>query len=326
MAMDDAALQAMLENAPADPDTLADDLDFGDVTPEVKPVAVEKPVAKAEEVSPAEGEEPAEESADSAEEDGEKAEKPERPVRGMIPRHRYNFAQEKRRAAEERAQALEAEVAELRARTEQASRPSREQLIAAVDQRINALDLEIEAARADNDAQRAAALRAEQRNLERQLARAEMPAPTDPTAATKLAVEHFNTQETIKALEMEYPVLEEGGKEFDAELSEEVMDTFELFLARMPRAQALQRAAAYVLGAHGIQPRSQQTQVRTGREAALKKNLAAAAAQPPELNMAGLDSNRAGATRKLDVMAMSVEDFEKIGDREMDELLGNFDV
>lgn len=314
MTMDAIALAAMNEPAPSIEELDESKLDFGHTEPETE--TPEAPPKESQEETPSE-ETPQEEP--KAED--EAAEKSERRGSGMIPRHRYNYAKQKRDEAEARARQLEQEVQQLRARQQEADTISPDRLIATIEHRISELDKAIEDARADNDSARATALRAEQRQYERALIHAEQAPPPDPQAASNVALEQIRVQETIRALEISYPMLEEGNEAFDAELSDEVMDTFEAFARKMPRDQALNRAVSYVLGAHGIAPITARRAEK--RTTDVKKNLAAATAQPPALSSIGLDSNKAGVQRKMDVMAMSQEDFERLGAKEMDELLGN---
>ena len=253
-----------------------------------------------------------------------KDEPPPKKVSGMIPRGRYNYAAQKRREAEAEAEALRTRVAELEAaKLEEANAEAdAAESTLEMERQIDALDAKIDDARKDGDTTLARQLRAEQRKLERELVRSEVtpePAETiDPNAVSEAAVEQIRLEGLIPRLEQEYPMLQEGSDTFDAELSEEVMDAFDLFSARLPRDQALYRATVYVTSAHGITPAGQQPAARTTDKA---RNLKAAAAQPPELDGSGVDSDKGGAQRKLDVMHMTQDEFERLGDAELDRLL-----
>jgi len=326
MPLDAAATQAMNE-PPVDPEAFDEnDADFGDKIEETPAEVVED---KPTEAPAEEAEKEASEEA-SEDEKGEESEpEPEpKPHNNGIPRHRFNYAQQKRREAEQALREREEELERLRAEQAKSNEPSREQLMAAADQRINALDKEIEEARADNDRDKVTELRAEQRKYERYLAKMELqPAETiDPQAVTQQAVEEIRVTQTITQLEAAYPMLQEGNEAFNEDLSDEVMDTFDSFATRMPKDEALQRAVAYVTAAHGIQPAGASTPTQRSTKTDVKKNLKAAAAQPPELDRTGLDSDKGGVSRRIDIEHMSQEDFEKLGDKELDELLGNYDV
>lgn len=310
--IDDAGYAALNQPAPDMESTDLASLDFGNTMLEDEPEeAPEAPVA-------------AEVPSQEEEADTPPNQRDTRP-NNFIPKHRFNFAQQKRREAEERAAALEAELKALKeSQPQQNAQPTREQYMAALDQRINQLDHEIEMARIDNDAAKVAELRAQQRNFERQLIKLETPPPPDPKQFTKHTVEQMRTTSTIAELEKSFPFLDESSPHFNGPLSDEVMDTFDYFSTKMPRDEALRRATYYVLGAHGLLNQSAAAVARAKPN--VQKNVRAAASQPPPLANAGFDGNKGGATRKLDVMQMTQEDFERLGDKEMAELLGNYDV
>lgn len=240
---------------------------------------------------------------------------------GMIPRHRYNYAAQKRHEAEAHARELEQRLQEAEAKLQQQQQPaSPQEMLPRIENRISELDEEIEKARLDGDLAQIRKLRADQRFLERQSVLIEQQAKApqvDPQALVRQATETVKVESVIADLESLYPMLEEGNALFNAEMSDEVMDAFEAFVKKMPRPQALQRAAAYVMAAHGIQPMSNVARRTTDKV----KNVKAAAAIPPDLASVGLDTNRGGPSRVADVMKMTQDEFEKLGRAEIEKLL-----
>ncbi len=320
MPIDAEGLAALEEPTPDVDDLEEDDLDFGLSGDEGDTKEAEDDTKEAEDDTK-EAEDDTKEAED-APEDEEPAKEPATKKRGrnghMIPQHRYNYATQKREEAEARAAELEAELAAARAK-DKTAQPTAAQKAAQIEDIIIELDTEIEQARADNDVAKAAKLRGEQRVAERHLAKLERGPAPDPDASSRQAVETVRTEQVIERLEADYPALDSAGDHYDEELSEEVMDLFEALSRRMTRDKALARAASYVLEANGISKSGPANKRKTN----VKKNLRAAGNQPPDIGSAGLDSHKGGAKRRLDVMQMSQEDFEKLGDNEIEELLNS---
>ncbi len=304
-------------------------LDFGDAaeesaTPETPPEATE-PVA---EVLPvAEPEAKSEEPAEQPAVEPEAAQEPESPVADTaetaptrIPKHRYDFVQAKRREAEERAAALEAELAKLREQQKpQETGPTFDEILAKYD-------LDIEQARLDGDAEKAAKLRGEQRRIEMQMLGQQTQVTSQTTVSQ--AQEQQLLGDVISQLEEAYPQFVEGSPEYDRDLVEEVLDMHSAYVAKGKRpSEAMAKAASYVLRANGLlADEVEPPPAPEPKKTDVKKNVEVAAKQPPPLTgNVGIDSAKAGVTRKMDVMAMTIEDFEKLGEKDLESLRGDFD-
>lgn len=304
MSIDDAALSAMAEPTPSDAE-LAQSPDPVLAPPDApaEPPAAEAPAASAEPTPP-----PA-------------ADPPKPAAANLIARHRYHYQKQQRELAERRAaalaaqaQTLEAQIAELRAQQQPTT-------LHEVEQQITALDLKIEDARADGDAKQVAALRAQQRQLERSLIAQSYQQPAMPRVDERQiiqrAADSLRLEDTITRLERDYPMLEEGSEGFDADLSEEVMTLYDSLVAKQPPAQAMENAVRYVTRAHDIAPVS----TPSARKTAVARNVRAAQSQPPELVKVGYDSAQGGPTQTLDVMKMTQEEFEALSDAEITRML-----
>jgi hypothetical protein len=90
------------------------------------------------------------------------------------------------------------------------------------------------------------------------------------------------------------------------------------------------KAANYVLRANGLltdQPAVQeQAKPQAKRTTDVAKNVAAANAQPPALDKAGLDTDKAGARKPMDISKMTLEEFEQLSDEAIAKMRGDFDV
>lgn len=313
-----------------------DKMDFGD------DVGGDTGVSTAETDAP-KAEKPVESAASSTSSEPEAvSEADEKPAPGFLPRHRYNVVRDRwkeseaqRAELEERLAEMERQLAETQQQRQQSqSKPQDDGPTASqVEARIDFLDAKIEEARADGDNTLANQLRREQRFLERHLAKMEItqdvqPAQQeriDPTEVTRQAVEQLRTETLVAQLEAAFPQLDSENEAFDEVLSDEVMGLFDTFVQTMSPSVALQRAVQYVLPAHGISPDAQAA-IKQRRATNFKKNIEAASKIPPDLGAAGYDSNKAGINRAVDVMKMDQDDFEKLGDKEIEKLLGNDDI
>jgi len=321
MAMDDAAVAAMNTDTPTQEeldnfdDSTLDNTE--DTTAQASSDEAVDSAPAAENTAEDEPQTPADPEPEAAPQD--------KPVPGFIPRSRYNYAAAKRREEREARLQAESEVERLRAElaSSKTQAPDYDRAIGDLDSQISDLDTKIDEARADGDNTLAKQLRAQQRQLERHIVALEMqanaPQQEDPNIATQHAVEQIRIESLVPQLESLFPSLQEGNEAFNEPLSDEVMDTFDHFAKTLPRDEALRRAVFYVTAAHGIQPLSAQTS--GPRKTDTSKNIKAAAAQPPRLNEAGLDSDKGGASQRLDVMKMSQDDFERLGERDIDAML-----
>jgi hypothetical protein len=244
----------------------------------------------------------------------------------LIPRHRYNYQRDRRIEAENQANQLREELSKyqqyLQYMQQQQAQPQGAETQSDYESRLSELDAKIEEARTDGDVGLAAKLRAEQRRLERDMMANEIKsslpqnqANVDQRQVIQRASDSLKLEQTIDRLEKQYPMLDETNESFDGELSDEIMNLYSLLVHKMPTPNAMERAVSYVTKAHGISP------VGTTKGTNVARNVRAAASQPPELSSHGFDSSARGVRSPVDVMKMSQDDFEKLGDTEIEKLL-----
>lgn len=317
-----------------------DKLDFGDASdddagdaaapeksPESEAAAPEKTaeseVEKAAEPIKSEGEDTP--TPNKAEPEGKIDDDAGKPQAG-IPKHRFDFVQQKRREAEERAAALEAELSQLKKQPAQDTAPRK-----GIDEVLAEMDLQIAQATLDGDAEKVAQLRGHQRRIELSVIEQRAAQIGDQTVTQATEMQRLN--EVIDKLESMYPQFVEGDTKYDKDLVDEVLDMHSAFVAKgTPPSQAMAKASAYVLRAHGMlgggsaPPAEEKPAASAVKKTDVAKNVAAAKAQPPNLSNAGLDSGKAGVTKKVDLAHMTIEDFEKLGEKDLMEARGDFDV
>lgn len=259
-------------------------------------------------------------------------------VSGMIPKHRFDFIQSKRKAAEERARELEARIYELESATRQpeaATQPDAR--MDDLEAKLGELDQKIEDARLDGDTKAVATMLSEQRRLEREYLTAsqtpEAREVVNPEQVYAQVQERQQFDRLINALESSFPQLKEGEAAFDQDLVDEVLDAHAAFSARgYGITEAMAKAANYVLLANGLiapngtEVKAEAPKAVSKRTTDVDRNLEAAAAQPPSIDKAGMDTNKAGVQKTVDIARMSMDDFDKLSEDALAKIRGDFDV
>ena len=235
-----------------------------------------------------------------------------------IPKSRFDAQIAKER---ERAQAAERALQDLQKQQQQVSRTvDVNKLIARVS------ELRDEAWQASLDGDKAAmkTLTDEADRLNRQIA---LEGASHMTAAAKEeAREEIRWDLTVDNLYAQYPQLDEDSAEFDQEFTDDIIDKMNGYVSRerLPRSAALLKAAKYVAAqrARAVEPVQEVQEGATLRtvpkvdgrkEAAVKKNLAAAAAQPGSTKAVGADSDRHGQNAPTPAAAdMTYEEFSAL--------------
>jgi len=267
-------------------------------------------------------------AAESTEQQQPAAEEPARPRdSGLIPRHRYNYQRQQRDLAERRAAEAEQRLQALETQLAQQQAPASSNLPVApaeLETQLADLDTKIEEARADGDTNLVKQLRAQSRALERDFLASQLhpqvqPAQqVDPRALTQQTIETLRLEQTINALEAQFPMFDESSDQFDPDLSEEVMSLYDALLPKVRSpSQAMLRAVEYVTKTNGLV----EPQAPKARGTNVQRNVEAAKAQPPSLQSVGVDASKAGVTSKFDLDRMTQDDFENLPTSDIDKLL-----
>ena len=316
-------------------------------------------------------EQPSKESEDETEEEGEKDEEETDEEDGdeddgdeesggdtkepMLPKSRYDAANQKYKDAAARVEELEARIAEMDRAGEEATAKQQREVAQARDDElaklqttIDEIDHKIEDAHADGDRKLAAQLRQEQRQMERKLARAEVKAET--AAASVQTREEVRLELTIEQLEEMYPQLDPGTEkdpnpEFDGALVAEILELKNAYLAtkKYSPSQALLKATGMFMrdvptgeaetetgeeeNDDGVQDTEAQKKTReTRKKKALKKAVDAQKKQPPDTQGVGDDSDTSGIKDSVDPSKISLKDLDNMPLDELKRLRGDHRV
>lgn len=248
-----------------------------------------------------------------------------------IPLSRHKAMLEKERASRA---ALEQELAMLKQGKQVAD--TNEQLTEA-ENKVIGLEKEYTKLLVDGEIEKAAAKMAEIRRLERSIT--ETKSTFQIQAAEARAYERVQYDSTVERLETAYPVLNPDHDDYDKELTAEVVELRDGYIAtgKYTRAQAIQKAAKTLLGAKtSRQERAVESEVRVDKEdvakaaaaeratAQRKKNADVANKQPPSTTKIGIDSDKMGGTLDAKVvMKMSQDEFAKLDDATLARMRGD---
>ena len=259
---------------------------------------------------------------DPIEEEPETTEEPEaqpRDEKGKftgkgIPKERFDQAVNKERAARE---AAEARVAALEAQFAERAASQQNQEIEALEARVVDLEGQYGAALLDGNSDKAAELFRQIRHAERAIVRIE--ARDESRTATAQTLESDRIELTIAKLEAENAVLDPNSADYNESLVNFVLSEQGRLMKseKLSPSRALQKAAADILERFGpkaaVQAEEPQGLAKLQGErkaAAVKKNLAAQAAQPGSMRDVGLDSDKAGLVSKIpDINKLSREEY-----------------
>lgn len=281
------------------------------VTPPEEPKAAEPPPEEPK------GEEKEGEEKEGEEKEGEEKEEGEQKERAKyIPRARFDKAQEKAKARE---QALQTRIQEL----EQGKMTQQQSAdIAALRTELDELQDKYEDLLLDGKKAEAKALRGQIRQKEEALV--DYKAQTTSQAFRDQTIDQLKYDQALAAAEGKYPVMNPDHEDFNPEVTDEIADLMESFLARGYRRQAaLERAIRYVVGA--IKPADERQDTRAARDRAAREKAAEAnTKQPQSMAKVGVDSDKAGKSDKgPDVTRMSQEQFAKLDEETLAKLRGD---
>lgn len=239
----------------------------------------------------------------------------------VIPRERFDAAQQKARAREE---ALQAKIADLEKQT------AAQRMSADVQKLTNAIDdlqEKYEDAVLDGKKEEARAIRKELAKLQDVFI--EVKTQVSSEAAKREAIQELKYDAALAKAEVDHPELNPDSEEYDPALTDEVGVLLESFVLRgFTRDVALAKAVRYVVGApakrdpDNVDPKkvaeSRAVEARKKAADALKK-------QPPALVKPGIDSDKGGNTEEkgIDIMRVSQERFSKIDEETLARLRGD---
>ena len=219
----------------------------------------------------------------------------------MIPKHRYDSASARAKAAEEKL-----------ARYEEANeKPSKKEseVVSTDEEDLDALDLKMAEALSDGNHTEVAKISKEIRAIERKAYQTDMQNNSAKVESTTRESIQFDT--AVESITAQYSVFDPDAKEYNQDVVDEVLELQSAFVGKGQNpAQALYKAVGYVIKepvVEEVKPKSP-----TERKTNVTKNIDTANRTPPSLSKAGVDSDKAGATALPSVSELSEEDFDAL--------------
>lgn len=175
----------------------------------------------------------------------------------------------------------------------------------------------------NGEAEKAAALRSEIREAERKTMLFEVQQQMGQTV--QQSTEAVALQNKAIELQTAHPELDENSANYNADLTQEVMDLRDAFMIQgFNGADALDKAAKYVLPPAPVvqEPATNSTSqevVQRKKVANTTKKLAAAESQPPTMK-----TGKQKVEKKVDVSLLSADEFEALPDETLRRMRGDF--
>lgn len=179
----------------------------------------------------------------------------------------------------------------------------------------------------NGEAEKAVQLRNEIRNAEKEQFMFEVQQKMGQTV--QQSQEMTALQQKANEIQAKYPILDENSANFDADLTQEVLDLRDAFMIQgFSGSDALQKATDYTLAAKkpellkptsAPQPKIDNTVVEKKKVANINKKLQAADSQPPQMKGEG-----ARGEKKVDLNMLSDDEFSALPEETLRRLRGDF--
>ena len=247
-----------------------------------------------------------------------------------IPKSRFDEQIRKEREARE---AAERELADIRRAQQQIARGAD---IGKLEEHVKELRAQERKALISGDDDKAAELSTQADALNRQIA---IEQSRDLSAQAKeQAREEIRWDLTVERIEEQYPALDEKSDTFDQDLTDDVVDKMNGYMQRerIPRSQALLKAVKYVMDRRTSadetkdEPADKPKGLDRGapqdrKQAAVAKNIDAAARQPASTKKAGADSDKHGQTAPTpEADDMTYEEFSALPESTKAKMRGDY--
>lgn len=181
----------------------------------------------------------------------------------------------------------------------------------------------------DGEASKAAALRQEMRKAEREQLAYEM--RQEMTEKVSQNQQATALQQAANDLEANFPIFNQNAAEYDAEITQEVIELRDAFMVQgFGAVDALSKAANFAIKSHGLEaaatlnapsaPKAKSVDEVAKKRAEVSKKLKAAESQPPELP--GESSANRGE-KPIDVSSMTEDEFNALPEATLKRLRGD---
>jgi hypothetical protein len=306
-----------------------------------KKVETEQAPVPEEDVKVAKGEVEDEQTEEPVQAVAEEETVEEKPKGIRVPKFRLDAVTARAKAAEQRAQELEARLAALeeQSKAPQATQQQAPQKSAAEThaELMDSYDERIAEAIAEGNSKEASKLMRESRMAQESYFNEQMTSRFQETTqqatrqATSQAQEAARMESILDQLEEQFPVFAEGSEEYNQEVNDKVLEVQQAYIkaGRAP-SDALVEAVNLVLPSFGYgsdnEPRTPAApKAVESRKTDVKKNIAAAKQQPPDVSNIGEDSDTAGVqSTGINVLDLTEEEFDALPESKKAELRGDF--
>ena len=244
----------------------------------------------------------------------------------LIPKHRLDYKNRKLKEAQTRVQELE-KLLEQSKDNREGDKTEKEKDI---EEEIAELQKQYAEALKDDDVDKQRDINNQiQTKLVQQIKQVQEISKIDPTDIRKQVIDSLSMNEMIDAVEARFSVLNEDSEDFDADLSEEILDLFDTLDSSGKydnSAMALARAVELTMG----EP-IEQTSSDSGKESKetrstktdIDKNLETASKQPPSATKT-TNSDAGGLKDDVEASKLSEEEFDALPESTKKRLRGDF--
>lgn len=233
----------------------------------------------------------------------------------MIPKSRLDFKNEKLKQTTAKLEDLQAQLNTYK-KGEETQEPA-----STIESLLADINTEIAEAVENQDGAKVAQLQAASQELLMEHMRGV--AEQTSTAASSASTEQLRLDDMIDALEAKHGVLDQNSDDFDADISEEVVDMYETFVlsGKYNRPDAMAKAVKSILG----DDIKKDLEISEGKRVTnIDKNLKAAGQNPPDTDKAGMDSDKAGVGEVLDSSKLSDAEFNALPESTKARMRGDF--
>lgn len=262
-----------------------------------------------------------------------------------VPKFRLDAATAARRKAEEEADRLRKELEEARAASQKADADKGKQSLEETrDSKLADIDKRMAAAVKDGDSDAIPGLMAESRAVERDYTEAKFSQNLEETrAATTTEVqESAQVNFILDQLESQYPEFDDSSDKYNQEMNDEVAKLQTAFIKDgKTQSEALLEAINYVLPRYGysMEETDEKADTKTEKEnddksdkketkdrkKEVERNVDTAKKQPPDMDGAGDDSDKAGITGELpDAQDLTEAEFDALPDDTKKRMRGDY--
>ena len=241
----------------------------------------------------------------------------------MVPKHRLDYKNRQIEARDRVIEELRGQIANQNQQTEDKpqdsvsdSNPSQN-----INTKLAALNTEIAKAVSESDGAKVAELQAQsQQLLIDHVANMQQSSSVDIGRVSQQASDNIKLDNMIKLIEAQNAKLNVESDEFDQDLSDEVIEMFDIFNSsgKFTGPQAMAKAYEIVTGSSLDNEDARSTQLNVA------KNIEGVNNQSPDLSDAGIDSNKAGVGATIDPNKLTDAEYDALPIDQRRMLRGDF--